>query len=136
MLRTYNRSRDAGECGASFDPDFWEVPVEPEILSQFAIEQGAHHESPAEPGERRRRNDWIGTWMPRILQALEEVLTSRQREVVRMYFLDSLTVYEIAERLGVSPPCVSQHLFGRSRGGKRVGGAIPKLRRAMEVYSQ
>ncbi|MFC1525900.1 RNA polymerase sigma factor [Candidatus Latescibacterota bacterium] len=74
--------------------------------------------------------------MPRVLQALEEALTPRQGDVVRMYFLDELTVYEIAERLGVSATCVIQHLFGRSRGGKRVGGALPKLRKAMEAHSQ
>ena len=136
MHRTYNKSRAAGDCGASFDPAFWEVPVEPEILSQFAIEQAAYHESPAESEERWRRNDWIIMWMPRVLQAMAEVLTLRQGEIVRMYFLEELTVYEIAERLGVSAPCISQHLFGRSRGGKRIGGAVPKLRKALEDYGQ
>ena len=53
----------------------------------------------------------------------------RQREVVELYFFAGLTLYEIADRLGILVPSVSQHLFGKVRGGKRVGGAIPKLRK-------
>lgn len=42
-----------------------------------------------------------------------------------------MTEYEISKQLGISVPSVSQHLFGKSRGGKRVGGAIPKLRKKL-----
>ncbi|MDP6775705.1 MAG: sigma factor-like helix-turn-helix DNA-binding protein [Candidatus Latescibacteria bacterium] len=70
--------------------------------------------------------------MPTVLKFVDEALTPRQRKIVRLYFLERMAEHEIAERLGISVPGVSQHLFGKSRGGKRVGGAIPGLRRKLE----
>lgn len=43
-----------------------------------------------------------------------------------------MTEHEIAGELGISASSVSQHLFGKVRGGKRVGGAIPKLRQKLK----
>jgi len=62
---------------------------------------------------------------------MDEVLTPRQREIVHLYFFEKMTEHEISQQLGISVPSVSQHLFGKSRGGKVVGGAIPKLRKKL-----
>ena len=59
-------------------------------------------------------------------------LTARQREVVRLYYFAKLSQEEISRRLGISQQVVGQHLFGVVRGGKRVGGAIPKLKKLCE----
>ena len=50
----------------------------------------------------------------------------RQREVVELYFFAGLTLYEIADRLGILVPSVSQHLFGKVRGGEEGGRCDPE----------
>jgi len=60
-------------------------------------------------------------------------LTARQFEVMRMYHLDyRLTQDAIARVLGITQPTVSQHLHGKKRDGKSVGGAYRRIRK--EVY--
>lgn len=57
-------------------------------------------------------------------------LTARQFEVMRMYHLDyHLTQDAIARVLGITQPTVSQHLHGKKRDGKSVGGAYRRIRR-------
>jgi DNA-directed RNA polymerase specialized sigma24 family protein len=58
------------------------------------------------------------------------VLTDRQLAVVRLHFLAGLNQREIAARLGVSQQAVSEHLYGKVRNGRAVGGALRKLRKA------
>jgi len=61
---------------------------------------------------------------------MQEGLTPSQREAVIMYFLESKTQRQIAERLGISQQAVSAHLFGKMRRGRRVGLGVdmPPLR--------
>ena len=61
-------------------------------------------------------------------------LTARQREVVELSYVDGLTQAEIAERLGISQQVVSKHLFGVVRDGRRIGGAIRRLRQLCEEH--
>jgi len=49
---------------------------------------------------------------------------------VELYFLRELNQSQVAERLGISQQSVSEHLYGKLRNGRVVGGAIRKLRRA------
>ena len=71
-----------------------------------------------------------------MLELLRELvatrLTARQREIVEMYFTDGLTQAEIAAKLGIAQQVVSKQLFGVMRDGKRVGGAIRRLRQLCE----
>jgi RNA polymerase sigma factor (sigma-70 family) len=75
--------------------------------------------------------EWAATLMPIIHRFMNEVLTARQREIVKLYFLEKRTEQEIAQHLGISAVTVSQHLFGKRRKGRLVGGAIPKLRKKL-----
>ena len=61
-------------------------------------------------------------------------LTPRQREIVELAYVDQLTQGEIAERLGITQQVVSKHLFGVVRDGKRIGGAIRRLRQLCEEH--
>ena len=61
-------------------------------------------------------------------------LTERQREIVELYFTDGCTQAQIAERLGISQQVVSRQLFGVVRDGKRIGGAIRRLRVLCEEH--
>lgn len=57
-------------------------------------------------------------------------LTARQFEVIRLYHLDyQLTQNAIAQVLGIAQPTVNQHLNGKKRDGRSVGGAYRRIRR-------
>ena len=42
------------------------------------------------------------------------------------------TLEDIAAELALTQSTVSRHLFGTTRNGKKVGGAIPKLQKAID----
>ncbi|WP_437327702.1 sigma factor-like helix-turn-helix DNA-binding protein [Sorangium sp. So ce381] len=67
-----------------------------------------------------------------VRDAVETALTAKQREVVEAYFFDGLSQGEIARRLGVAQQVVQKRLFGAPRGGRVVGGAMLRLRQALE----
>jgi RNA polymerase sigma factor (sigma-70 family) len=67
-------------------------------------------------------------------QLVETRLTARQREIVELYFTDGLTQAEIAARLGIAQQVVSKQLFGVIRNGKRIGGAIRRLRQLCDEH--
>ncbi|MHC4211970.1 MAG: sigma factor-like helix-turn-helix DNA-binding protein [Planctomycetota bacterium] len=56
-------------------------------------------------------------------------LTERQRQIIQLYFDFQLNEEAIARILGISQPTVSQHIFGKKRNGKKIGGAIRKIRK-------
>ena len=65
-----------------------------------------------------------------LLNFMAERLTARQFEVMRMYHLDyHLTQDAISQVLGISQPTVSQHINGKKRCGKSVGGAYRRIRK-------
>ena len=61
-------------------------------------------------------------------------LTDRQRVIVELYFTDGRTQAEIAQHLGISQQVVSRQLFGVMRNGKRIGGAIRRLRQLCDEH--
>jgi RNA polymerase sigma factor (sigma-70 family) len=61
-------------------------------------------------------------------------LTPRQQEIVELYYTDGLTQAEVATQLGISQQVVSKQLFGVVRNGKRIGGAIRRLRQLCEEH--
>ncbi|MEL6345293.1 MAG: sigma-70 family RNA polymerase sigma factor [Myxococcota bacterium] len=65
--------------------------------------------------------------------AVVEALTDKQREAIELYFFEGLTQQQIAHRLGVSQQVVHRRIYGARRGGRRVGGALRKLRIALGV---
>lgn len=61
---------------------------------------------------------------------MAEHLTTRQFEVIRMYHLDyQLTQDAIAQLLRIAQSTVNQHINGKKRNGKHVGGAYRRIRR-------
>jgi RNA polymerase sigma factor (sigma-70 family) len=61
-------------------------------------------------------------------------LTARQRQIIDLYFTDGLSQAQIATSLGISQQVVSKQLFGVMREGRRVGGAIRRLRQLCEEH--
>jgi DNA-directed RNA polymerase specialized sigma24 family protein len=108
-----------------YDARFWELPFDPDTLANVPADlfATADDEAPSD-GARIRRQ---------VLAELAEVvrsrLTVRQREIVELYFFAGRTQQEIAAELGISQQAVSRQLFGVVRDGRRVGGAINRLRR-------
>jgi RNA polymerase sigma factor (sigma-70 family) len=131
MKQFYNQRQDLQTRKRRFNPDFWEVPVEWEILCQFSEAEGCWHETQEDAENKRRLRDYAEELMPEIHKLFDRVLTERQREIVQLYFLEQRTQREVAEMLGISVSSVSQHLFGKRRAGKVIGGAIPRLRKEL-----
>ena len=77
----------------------------------------------------------VSTPPPALVEALQRalasVLTPRQRELIELHYFDGLSQGDIARQLGISQQVVQKCLFGASRRGRMVGGAIAKLRRAL-----
>ncbi len=61
----------------------------------------------------------------------ERTLTTRQREIVEWHFFEGLSQGEIARRLGVTQQVVQKALYGVTRDGRPVGGALRRLREAL-----
>ncbi len=63
-----------------------------------------------------------------VRRAVATTLTAKQREAVELFFFEGLSQSEIARRIGVSQQVVEKRLHGATRDGRRVGGALAKLR--------
>lgn len=111
-----------------FNPDFWEIPVPPEYFDQLTTEDYSWHRAPddAYTLARRAKRQVV---LIQIRQIIDTELTERQADCVRLYFDRGKTQQEIGEILGISRRVVSQHLFGVTRNGKQVGGAVNKIRK-------
>lgn len=63
--------------------------------------------------------------------AVAGALTPRQRAIVEACFFEGLSQGAVARRLGVAQQVVQKALFGDVRRGRRVGGALARLRAAL-----
>ena len=117
---------------AQFNPDFWEVPTDSCFLENTAAENALWYETDVDRERRYAMKDFFVSVMPTVQTLIDEKLTKRQREVVRLYFFLGMTQENIADELDLTQSTVSRHLFGTVRNGKKVGGALNKLRKAVE----
>ena len=131
MKKTYNQSKSQEERKTRFDPFFWEVHFDQESLARLSAESALHYESADDRQARLRQDRLVARLMPVIRQYMAQHLTVRQCKIVELYFFQGKTETEIADLMRISAATVSQHLFGKRRNGKLVGGAIPKLRKKL-----
>ncbi len=110
-----------------FNPDFWEVRLDPEDLERFSNEASIWFNQTEE--ERPARPAPLETLLNPVMDIIHNGLTDKQRQVLLLYYMHQKTQEEVAEIMGISRRVVSQHLFGICRDGKRVGGAITKIRK-------
>ena len=108
------------------DHTYWEIPVDPSVLARFPE---VEREAPRDPEKQRLLDEAVA----QLRTIIESGLTPRQREIVQLYFFEGRTEAEIAEQLGIAQQVVSRHLFGALRAGRRVGGAMAKLRRRADA---
>ncbi|MEY2426161.1 MAG: hypothetical protein QOI61_1733 [Actinomycetota bacterium] len=108
-----------------YDAHFWELPFDPGLLAEIPADVFAPADENLDSGAARARRE--------VLEELGDVvrtrLTQRQREIVELYFYAGRTQVEIADELGISQQAVSRQLFGVVRNGRRVGGALNRLRK-------
>lgn len=107
--------------------NFWEIPVPPDVLDSWALDDElveARDDAGREARERARTQ---------VFAVLREIvatrLTERQRRIVELYFYEDRTQEQVAAELGISQQAVSRQLFGVLRTHRKVGGAIRKLRK-------
>ena len=115
---------------AYFNPDFWEISFDFHKLTEFDSRRSLCHETDTERESRWMREEWQEQLMPRLMDIIENELTPKQRQAVMLYFFGQRTQEEIGRIMGVPHQVVSQHIYGIKRNGKKIGGAIAKLRKA------
>jgi len=69
------------------------------------------------------RSDIITT----LTRIMSQKLTLRQSMVIDLYYGQELTQQKTANRLGIKQPTVHQHLNGKKRKGKVVGGVFKRI---------
>lgn len=117
---------------ANFNPDFWEIPAGSDYLEALPAEAALWYDTEVDRERRYAFSDFFQDVKPVVFDLIERKLTGRQKEVVKLYYLYGKTQEDIATILELTQSTVSRHLFGTVRGGKKVGGAIPKLRKLID----
>ena len=106
------------------DRNWREIPFSPDVLDTWDL--GPRPGEPEDPRRARLRAELIAA----LRELVATRLTDRQRRIVELYFYEGKTQQEIAAELGISQQVVSRQLFGVIRDGRRVGGALKRLRDA------
>ena len=117
---------------AQFNPDFWEVQTGSAYLENVPAERALWYETEEDREKRHVLEHFFRSVLPVVKDLIDAELTRRQRQVVQLYFFDGKTQEDIAAQLDLTQSTVSRHLFGTVRNGRKVGGALNKLRKAVE----
>ena len=117
---------------AHFNPDFWEIPVDFDKLAEFDVSHAICYETEEERESRWMREDRWEQFVPELMEIIENELTSKQRQAIILYFFAQKTQEEIGRIMGIPHQVVSQHIHGIRRNGKKIGGAIARIRKACE----
>ncbi|MFQ6041450.1 MAG: sigma-70 family RNA polymerase sigma factor, partial [Candidatus Poribacteria bacterium] len=113
----------------NFIPRFYEILLDNNELDKLSYESLFSYQSQEDPNKRLHRENARKEMLTVVFDIIESELTPRQRDCIKLYFLQEKTQAEVAEILGISRRVVSQHIYGIRRNGKRVGGAIKKIRK-------
>jgi predicted transcriptional regulator len=84
--------------------------------------------------DRYNRELIVSKIIPIINRIINLYLTPRQSQVMSLH-RKGLTQINIAKTLDISQPTVSQHLNGKRRNGKKIGGAFLKIRRKIHEHT-
>lgn len=117
---------------ATFKSEFWEISAGSAFIEAVATENALWFETEEDRERRYALQDFFRGVLPSVQSLIEGRLTRRQREILRLYYFEGKTQEDIALMLNLTQSTVSRHLFGTVRNGKRIGGALPKLRKAIE----
>ena len=101
-------------------------------MENLPAERGLWFENDEDRENRYAFNEFFDEVKPFVMELIDAKLTKRQLEVVKLYYVYGKTQEDIATILDLTQSTVSRHLFGTVRGGKKVGGAIPKLQKVID----
>ena len=121
------------------NPAFWEISVDPEILESVLVAPDmlehlltTPEDKQAAQEKEQQKEAFKQEAVDHIRDLIQTRLTPKQRQVIELYFYQNKTQQAIADELGVSQQVVSKRLFGVLRDGRKVGGAVKKLRKLCE----
>jgi len=117
---------------AEFNADFWEISTGSEYLENLPSSRALWYETQEDRSRRYAFREFFEEVSPVVDGLIGANLTKRQQEVVELYYVHGKTQEDIATILDLTQSTVSRHLFGTMRRGKKVGGAIPKLRKVID----
>lgn len=120
---------------SKYNPAFWEVSVDPSILESVLIAPDVLAQllnTPEDEHAAREREQVRDRAVEMVREFIQTQLTPDQRRVIDLYFYQGKTQSQIAEELHISQQAVSRHIFGALREGRRVGGALRKLKKLCE----
>jgi len=115
-----------------FNADFWEIAAGSEYFENVPVQKALWFETEEDRRRRHALCEFYQRVLPAVSELIDEALTERQKEILRLYYFEDKTQEDIARTLDLSQSTVSRHLFGTLRNGRRVGGAISKLRKVIE----
>lgn len=115
----------------TYNPYFWEIPTDASSLEGVPAEKALWYETETDRERRYALQDFFNRVRPVVHDLIDAHLTERQKEILRLYFFGGKTQQDIARMLALSQSTVSRHLFGTMRKGKKVGGALGKLRKVI-----
>lgn len=118
---------------ARFNAEFWEIPTQFAYLDNISSDRALWFETEEDRERRHALQEFFRSVLPFVNEIIDARLTARQREILRLYYFCNKTQEDIAAMLNLTQSTVSRHLFGTVRNGKKVGGAIPKLKKAIEL---
>ena len=122
-------------CSSSGDPDissnYVEISIDPNLLNNFSNEEGmsaflSTHSCSEE--FQKLKNDLI----KEVMSIVENCLTEKQKEVMKMTYIDGKTQNEISNELGKHQTTIHKILRGNidyNNHKKRYGGALKKIRK-------
>jgi ATP/maltotriose-dependent transcriptional regulator MalT len=117
---------------AEYNADFWEIATDSRYLESVPANRALWFETEEDRSRRHAFQDFFQEVKPVVAGIINSELTNRQKEVVTLYYFQGKTQEDIAAILDLSQSTVSRHLFGTVRDGKKVGGALSKLRKVIE----
>lgn len=122
-------------CSSSGDPDisnnYVEISIDPNLLNNFSNEEGMSaflSTQSCSEEFRKLRNELLSE----VMYIVENCLTDKQKEVMKMTYLEGKTQNEISNELGKHQTTIHKILQGNidyNNQKKRYGGALKKIRK-------
>jgi len=111
--------------------NFVEISIDPVLLNNFSTEEGigAYFNSCATSEEFQQLRVEL---LREVMYIIENYLTDKQKEIMKMTYLDGKTQNEISIELGRHQTAIHKALKGNIDYGnnkKRYGGALKKIRK-------
>ena len=111
--------------------NFIEISIDPNLLSNFSNEDGigAYFNNYSCSEEFQKLKNEL---LEEVMRIIDECLTPKQREVIKMTYLEGMTQNEISEELGKHQTTIHKILQGNidyNNEKKRYGGALKKIRK-------